>query len=511
LLFDVTSLAYQITYPRKACIIGAGGGRDVVTALATGTRQIDAVEINRAIVELLEGPLAAFSGDIYRRPGVNAIVSEGRSFLTRTRNTYDLIQISLVDSWAATSAGAYALSENYLYTVEALRLYLRRTSPGGVVSISRWSDFIQPFESARLILLAEEALRQESVASPRDHLLFVTGSAVGTLIISKEPLSQAMLHKCDAVAEQRGFVRQWPGRSGKPLVSLVSMVMNHGVQLFAGTGLDLRPPTDDRPFFFQAARLFSLNAETVAALATDMNIQSTSILRLTLIILGIIAVALFFLPFVIFKKPNRSPGFWSASGYFALVGIGFMAVELVWIQKSILFLGHPSYATAVVLASLLFGAGVGSALVSYLSLARARRLLVFLPIIGAVASLTLTPLFRTALAYPLAARVVCASMVFVFAGLFMGLALPLGFITFGDRQKAWFWAVNGASGVLASALSIALAMTFGFVATSLVGVACYVGAVALIMVYAKTNVSKLPSKQHLDGQIKKAASRDKLQ
>lgn len=478
--FDVTSFGYQLAAAKRVCVIGAGGGRDVLTALAFGATSVDAVEFNGAIVDLLTGPLAAFSGDVYRRPGVHAVVSEGRSYLTRSDKTYDLIQISLVDSWAATAAGAYALSENYLYTVEALRLYLRRLEPGGFLSISRWADHVQPFEGARLMLLAEEALRREGVDAPREHLMFVSGGQVGTLIAGKDALTKELRDRADRVVDERGFVRQWPAPAGNDEPSLVSLAMADDGAMLIEAGIDLTPPVDDRPFFFQAANVFQVGGEDVSAAApADMNLESVKLLRITLGLLASIALIVFFLPFLIVQKPARGARLWLGSSYFALIGFGFMLLELSWIQRSILFLGHPSYAAAVVLAALLLGAGVGS-VVSTRHAARTRRLFILVPAFVALVTLAMAPLFQAALAYALAARVAIASGVFVSTGLCLGCALPLGFLRFGDAQKAWFWAMNGAAGVCAGALSIALAMTFGFTTTALVGAACYVGAAVLV-------------------------------
>ncbi|HMI92818.1 MAG TPA: hypothetical protein VK509_15695, partial [Polyangiales bacterium] len=361
LFFDVTSVAHQVMAPKRVCVIGAGGGRDIVTALAAGARSVDAVELNRAIFELMTGPLAGFSGDIYRRPGVRVVVDEGRSYLTRTKRRYDLIQISLVDSWAATAAGAYALSENYLYTVEALRSYLARLEPGGVLSISRWTDSVQPFETVRLMLLAEAALREQGAASPRDHLLLTTGGWIGNLIIGREPLDAALRERADRVTLERGFDRQWPPQAGHP-PTLVSIAMQDGGASFSAAGLDLAPPVDDRPFFFQASRLFSFGEDAGAAIPSDRNLESISLLRTTLWLLAGAVLLLFFAPFALFARPERGPSFWRGSAYFACIGVGFMLLELPWIQASILFVGHPSQAAALVLAALLSGAGLGAAL-----------------------------------------------------------------------------------------------------------------------------------------------------
>jgi spermidine synthase len=481
LLFDVTSLAYQVVGPSSVCILGAGGGRDILTALAAGAHEVDAVEINRAIVALLEGPLASFSGDVYRLPGVNAVVSEGRSFLTHTTKRYDLIQVSLVDSWAATAAGAFSLSENYLYTVEAFRLYLRRLGPAGMLTVSRWTDAVQPFEAARLILLAEEALRQERVTMPRDHLLMMSGGAVGTLIVSKQALSEATLRKADQVARLRGFERLWPAPDPASN-SLVPLVMSDGnLPLLADAGLDLAPPVDDRPFFFQTARLFQLRTEPRKLAASDPNLQSIATLRLVLAILTALTLALFFVPLLVFDRPTRGRGFWPGCGYFACIGAGFMLLEIPWIQRSISFLEHPSYAAAVVLGSILLGAGLGAALSSRVPLGASRWLLVLLPLVAGATCLLSAPLFQRTVTLRLEFKVAIASMLFGVAGVFMGQALPLGFVSFGDGRRAWFWAVNGACGVLASALSVALAMALGFLTTSLIGVGFYVVAIAILL------------------------------
>jgi hypothetical protein len=480
LLFDVTSAGYQLFRPREVGIVGTGGGRDILTALAAGAERVDAVELNRGIVDLLRGPLGDYSGDVYGLQGVNAVVSEGRSFLTRTAARYDMLQISLVDSWAATAAGAFALSENYLYTVEALRLYLSRLDEGGALSISRWTDFVQPLEGARLILLAEEALRREGAASPRNHLLFLTAGSVGTLVVTRQPLTEGVIREADRIAEERGFVRAWPLPEGAQSGSLVSLVLLRGTGELAAAGLDLSPPVDDRPFFFQAASLFGLSDAARQLLPRDMNLQSTSILRIAVLVLGLVALALFFLPFAVFARPERGPGLWVGSLYFALIGAAFMLLEIPWIQKSILFLGHPSYAAAVVLSSLLLGAGLGSTAAGRLSLPATRRLLALLPVVACAASLAMAPLFESALAHPLPLRALLNALLCAAPGLLMGLAMPAGFLVFGDERKAWFWAVNGASGVFASAVSVASAMTIGFRATALIGAALYLCAVATL-------------------------------
>ncbi len=480
--YDVTSAGYQIRRPERVCIIGAGGGRDVATALGAGARDVTAVEINAAIAELMTGPFADFSGDIYTRPGVNAVVSEGRSFLAATDERYDLIQIALVDSWAATAAGAFALSENFLYTVEAFQLYLERLTPGGLLSVSRWTDAAQPFESTRLVALAEAALARAGVAAPREHLLYLSGSSVGSLLVSERPFDAATLARAEQVARQRGFVIDWPRplAGGRP-ESPGSLVMEaEPRRVLAESGLDLRPPTDDRPFFFQAVRPFQLGRMPGGLAPDEQNLRSISTLRFVIGLLAALTLALFFAPLLAFGRSERGPDFWRGCGYFALIGAGFMLLEVAWLERCILLLGHPSYAAALVLGTLLFGGGLGSLLSAQLSPALRLRLVAALGPTTAAVALALGPLLGHALGWPVAARLALCTPLLIGVGVLMGLALPTGFLAFGDRHKPWFWALNGASGVLASALSLAFAIEFGLLATSLIGAGCYVAAALLV-------------------------------
>ena len=477
LAFDVTSVGYQVFAPRDVCVIGAGGGRDIASALSLGATRIDAVELNAAIVELMSGPLREFSGAIYHRPGVAAQVSEGRNFLERTDRRYDLLQISLVDTWAATSAGAYALSENYLYTVEAFRLYWERLNDGGVLSISRWTDLRRPVEGARLVLLAEAALESLGVPEPRRHLLFVTGGggAVGTLLVTRRPVDNHVLARLEEVDRTRGFERLWPEDASAAKASFVHRILTQGSGSLDATGFDLSPPTDDRPFFFQSARILGAR-DDASGVESDENVRAVAVLRTVVLVLTGLAVVLFLAPFALGKSRSRSPGFWPGSAYFALIGIAFMLVELPWIQRSILYVGHPTYAASTVLASLLLGAGLGSAASTRASRTVTNRVLLLTPLVVGLVNGILNEVFHATMGLELWQRIVVCSALFVPSGFCAGFWFPVGMVRFTDRHKAWFWAVNGVFGVAASAVSLASAMLIGFRATGIIGACAYLVA-----------------------------------
>lgn len=477
--YDVTTVGYQVSAPRSVCVIGVGGGRDVIGALDAGATAVDGVELNGAILDAFTGPLAGKAIDPYHLPGVRSVVGEGRSFLMRTDRRYDLIQISLVDSWAATAAGAYALSENFLYTVEAFELYWQRLTETGMLSMSRWIDGPERLEAARLALLARAALGRQGVANPEAHLALVSGDWVGTLLVSRQPIGPAMIARLGAVAAQRGFQRHLPPGPDTPRGSLVARVMLDGPGALERLGFDLRPPTDERPFFFQNIDIVrGVSAEAVAALG--VNEQSVIILRRLILILAILTLLLFFAPFVARGRLVRGPEFWRGSAYFAAIGLGFMSVEVPWVQRFILYLGHPSYATTVLLAALLLGAGIGSSRAARASLQLLPRVGVLLPLLVLGLNSVLAPVFSVTLAAPLPVRVMITISLVVPVAIPMGFAFPAGMLRFGDENKPWFWAVNGAASVLASVSSLVLALVGGFSDVVLVGVAAYLAAVALL-------------------------------
>ncbi|MBL8954408.1 MAG: hypothetical protein JNK82_26760, partial [Myxococcaceae bacterium] len=297
LRWDVTGAGYELRPPKRVAIIGTGGGRDVLTAKLARADAIDAIELNPALVEAMRGPFAKLSGGVYDLPGVTAIVGEGRSVLARSAGNYDLIQISLIDSWAATAAGAYALSENALYTMESYHQYLSKLSPTGVVSTSRWVLGGFGLELPRLTVLAHAALKAEGYTDPLAHLVIVQGGSVATVLMSRSPFTQAERDRLAALATERGFTVHWPLGPAAPADTWVRRLLEEGPVDPRFEGLRLTPPTDDAPFFFQVLPPFA----PVAGAAFEqngVNGEGTLALRRLMAVISLVTVALFFAPFV---------------------------------------------------------------------------------------------------------------------------------------------------------------------------------------------------------------------
>jgi len=492
LLYDVTTVGYQLRPPERAAVIGGGGGRDILSALLGGATDIDAVELNSHPIDLVSNHCGGLSGDIYHAPGVNAIASEGRSYLTHTDRKFDQIQISLIDSWAASTAGAFALAENNLYTIEAFQLYASRLRERGMLSTSRWMN-----EIPRLIVLAHRSLETLDVADPKKHIVIVSAQRIGTLLMSETPFDESEIARLDEICEERGFTRLYPPTATPDAHSkFVSNALENGLQPMADLGLNVQPPVDDSPYFFHLLSPFgNQKKEGLDALqgaGLKVNMQSSVVLRQAMYAVVLLALGLFFLPFIArVKRDQRTEPFSHlarASLYFATIGFAFMLIENMLVQRFVLYLGHPSYATTVILTSLLLGMGGGATCAHRLGTAGLRKYGLLVPLLLAALVYGLPGLFIATLGFDLPVRATIGTLVLTPVGAALGLFFPLGMERFGDNAKPWYWAINGVFGVVASVLSLALSMEFGYAFVGLVAVGGYVLAWACLFGKNRTAV-----------------------
>lgn len=476
LRYDVTSLAHHLRGARRVAVIGAGGGRDVLTALASGSQEIVAVEINGLLIDLLQGDLREFAG-LAGRGDVEWLHEDGRTFLAQPGEALDLIQMALVDTSASTAAGALTLSENGLYTVEAWRLFLRRLGPEGLLSVSRWYQPELPAEAGRTLALAVAALLAEGVRQPADHVVMATGGALATVLVSRAPFPEDELARLARTARRHGFgVLVAPGRvPGDPVLAAI-VAARSPAELDAATRhpfLELAPPTDERPFFFNMLRPSAwLRAETwrgeLGSGALGGNKRATSTLGWILVIALALTLWVIVAPLVGAGLPPglRARDFAAAASYFSLIGLAFMLLEIGLVLRFSLVLGQPIYSLAVTLMSLILATGLGSLASERLALGSRRvralslgmaaaigAVVVVLPWVAALAmgrSLGLRMLAVLALTFPL--------------GLVAGFFFPVGIRLLRCRSAtadAWMWGLNGAFGVLGSILAVILSMAFG--------------------------------------------------
>jgi len=492
---DITALAHRLRGDGSALVIGAGGGRDVLIALTSGQREVTAVELNDLILQAVNQKFGDFTGHLDRQPGVRFVNDEARSYLARSHDRYDVIACSLIDTWAATAAGAFVFSENGLYTVEAWRTFLDRLQPDGVLAVTRWYYGPQPAEVWRLLVLAREVLTTHYGWDPMDHVIVAKRVppgplqwGVGTVLVSRKPFSKADAATAAAFCQENGFELELaPGKTD----NLFADILRRGPQALTDTGLeylDLSPPTDDRPFFFHMLRP-GAPAELAAQDRSPIyfNMEAMRLLGRLLALTALLTLVFIVLPLALgaVGKQYDHRGALPLLGYFAAIGLGFMLVEISQMQRLMIYLGHPIYGVAVVLFSLLLASGLGS-LASNVAASRlgTGRVMLLLLLVLALFALVTPHLTAAARAWPALARLALAVGTLLPMGFLMGMPFPLGMTAAGRKPRAplaWLWGANGATSVLASVLAMAFSLYYGVTLTYLLGFACYAGATGCLV------------------------------
>ena len=477
------SVGYELSGPGRTLVIGGGGGRDIENALSSGQKRVDVIELNRAIRDAVDDDLREWSGAPYSLPGVSVDIGDGRSTLAGRDTKYDVIHIGFTDTLSANSAAGFALTEANLYTLEAYEEYFDHLKPGGILNVTRLHRLVGD-ESLRATVLALEALKREGVEHPERNVVVLLGHDIfnelfGTVLARKEPWTDAELARIRRLAEERGDgVAFAPGGPYKLEWADLAKAGDHE-RFCHDYRLDVCPPTDERPFFFNMTRLSGLTEKPPAGyfFATD----PLRILAVTLVILAVLCAFAFGLPLRLMPRGKRPPA--SSVLFFGAIGLGFLMLEIALIQRFVLFLGFPTYALSVVLFALLAFTGIGS-LVSARVRAPRRALIAALAfgclLIGA-AAFGLQPLLRSLIEWPFEARVALTVLLLAPAGLALGMAMPIGLTRLAGLHTdavPWAWAVNGIASVLASVLAVAVAITWGFAVVTLLALACYLVALA---------------------------------
>ncbi|HWN17609.1 MAG TPA: hypothetical protein VNO19_01725 [Gemmatimonadales bacterium] len=487
--------------PERVAIIGVGGGADILPALAAGASRIDGFELNGRIVELLQDGMDGYV-TLAHRPEVHLIHDEARHALQHRRGQYDVIRANLIDTWAATAAGGFVLAENGIYTVEAWRLFLTRLTPRGVLVTTRWYLPLAPAEAQRLVALAAEALEAEgrpanqhlvAVALPTDLEDPLAGGRVQTIttMVSQQVFSSQEVRALREYTESRGGkLLVWPGQPPASSTSWAALLTPSSRQAYINASAwAIDPPTDERPFFFLQLRPADVLRFRTADFGFVSAITVNGVRILLIAVLLAVAVAVVLTTVAIRGRSGHGVRL-PAQGrvYFALLGTGYMAVQLALLQRLSLIIGHPTTTLAVVVATMLVGTGVGSALAGVERLRAVSGWVLAIPpaVLGAliVGFGHVGELSR--LSSPTAAAVACGGLAGL-TGLALGVAFPTGIRLFARSEVAVTeaWALNGAFSVLGSvggALGGLMLGSRGLVAAA---VPCYVLAWLVVLLGAR--------------------------
>jgi SAM-dependent methyltransferase len=486
---DLSSLGFMLAKKGHVLIIGPGGGRDVLMGLLHGHR-VTGVDINPIIInDLMKNRLRAFSGDLYFHPQVNIVVGEGRSFIHGTDHNYDLIDIPLVDTYAATAAGNLVLVENNLYTLEAFEDYVRHLSEGGILTISRWE-----FDGMRLVTLFLEASRNLGIRNPEKHIVVVSNGvqdptkALNNYLFKKTGFSHQEITAIKEFAAANNFSLTYaPGEKGEnDYYRLISAQDRNG--FIAKYWKNIEPVYDDNPFFFFISPLSGL-LDPIGDVY-DGGLGNAVVLTAALSALIILVPRRFSKSAPTMATSNRD--FVHYLAYFACLGAGFILIEMSLIQKFILFLEKPIYSFSVVIASILLFAGIGSSLSRFIN---SLHLVNYLRIVGGIVVILLLMVsllrhgIQLTIGLSIEYKILIALIINAPLSLLMGMLLPLGITrlskTGNDVVIPWCWAVNGALSVLGSVVAIFLAISFGFNTVLLIGGVIYLLSLVFITALSK--------------------------
>jgi len=490
------ALPYALRPAGKTLIIGPGGGWDVARALVYGSRDITGVEINPIIATtIMQERFPALSHGLYLRPDVHIYVEDGRSFVRRSTDRYQVLQATLVDTWASTAAGAFALSENNLYTVDAFRDYLQHLTDDGVIAFTRWG-FDPPRESLRLIALAREALSQLGESAAWRHVIVGrSGSVRGwgaqdTAIISRKPLTAADCDRARALFAAAGMQAVYLPDAAirNPFYELLHTSDPAGFE--RNFIFDIRPVTDNRPFFFYTVQPRDLMVflRTASHDTADYKVNKAVPLLFGLTLISVIATLLILLlpPVLLGTRLPRHPGVLKFLLYFLFIGAGYILIEVAMIQRFVLFLGHPTPALTVVIFSLLLSSGLGSAAAGRLTAHRESRLIKALgcvAMLAALLGLVLSSLLGALVWLPLPLKALITVALIAPLGFVMGMPFPSGLRRLEQWHAPavrWAWALNAAASVLGSVFALVSAIYLGLVETMIIGGLFYLAALAVV-------------------------------
>ena len=506
-------LAYRLQPRGRTLVIEAGTGMDVLLALAAGAERVTAVEENELIIETVRDEYRDFTGGLYSDPRVAVVNQSGRVFVRQPdRDDYDVVIVALTDPHRPVTSGAYSLTEDYVYTVGAFADYLQALDEDGLLLVTRWLQ-TPPSEDARTFGTLAAALDRRGL-EPADHLAAFRSLRTMTIVAGRRPLSTDAIETVRAFLSQRNFDGvYYPGIRPdevnrynllpEPVYHNLFMdILRDPAATYDQYRFDIRPPTDNHPFFFHYFK-WRQTPEILATLGLTWQPFGGSgfFVLVALLLLVALASAVFILGPLLFWRDRNLPQrarraqrrnlmsptssaslavspFWRLRVfiYFACLGLAFLFVEIPLAQRFILVLGQPVTALAVVLFTVLLFSGLGSLTLRRWSLARGLALLVLLIL---VYPLLLEPVAALALRWPEGVRLILTVLVIAPLGYLMGLPFAGGLRyveAYDPALVPWAWAINGSFSVISAVLAVMVALSWGFSAVLWLGAVAYAGA-----------------------------------
>ena len=491
---SIFALPYQLGEQPRVLVLGSGTGNDIHLALRNKAESITGVEMNGALVELLAEAYKAESANLLRRENVHIVIGEARSFLARLTDRFDIIVLPVHEGFIASAAGTQALFENYLSTVESFETMIDRLTDNGILAVHCWMTF-PPRSPLKAIGMIFEAMRLKRVKSPENHLVAVRSWNSFSAMVKKEPFTKEEIRLVRRFCDENGFdlvyvlgiqpdeVNRYHVLTPPYPYEATMAIINGREKDFADRyPFSLEPATDNRPYFshfFKWARLSDLMRAYGTTEATFFELGYVLLLA-TFAQLALLSFVLIILPLLL-KRKQRAPrgAMLQTILYFGSIGFGYMFVEMVMIQKFILFLGHPVYSLSAIIAAMLVFSGFGS----YVSERFAERSpnmsrLVFVGIVLTLLlyAVFLSPVLSALLVLSFGWRLVLCVFFLAPLAFLMGFPFPLGLKGVSRQAESlipYAWGVNGYCSVMSASMAVLLAIELGFVVLFILSILMY--------------------------------------
>ncbi|MDY7110514.1 MAG: hypothetical protein SYC29_17930 [Planctomycetota bacterium] len=494
------SFPYELApqHPRVA-LLGEIGGANVWLARRRDAGGIDAVQPYAAVRALMLGPLAGDGGSVLARPSANLILAEPRHHIETTPQRYDLIQLVKLESSAAGSGGVGGMGQDHTITVEGVESMLDRLAEGGMLFVCRGIQ-TPPRDNIKLLATFIEALRRLDIATPQRHIVIVRDYLAVCTIVKRSPFSALEIERIRDVCGQRQLTPVWfegirtdelnqPDALPAPADGVGDWYHYAARQLFSPRAqrfidewaFDIRPPTDDRPFFFDFCRLDSIGAlrEAFGDLWLTRAEIAFLFVLVAMMVIAVIGAVLTIAPLLLLRTARRSRGRWATVVYFAAIGLAYLLLEMTFLSRLTLWIGDPVVTAAVTIAGFLVLSGLGSLTAQRLGTRGGRvlaGLVAILILIGAVNVSMLPKAVGLVASFPEWGRCLAALVAVAPLGYLMGFPMPMG-LSRVDRGAAallpWAWGVNGFASVLAAPLATAVGMTWGFSVAAFIALVLY--------------------------------------
>ncbi|WP_455211737.1 hypothetical protein [Kaarinaea lacus] len=497
-----SSLPYHLRAVEDVLVLGAGAGSEVLQAKYHDATHIVAVELNPQLVKLLTEQYAEYSGNLYVRENVEVRVAEARDMVLQDQRQYDVIQLAMLDSFSASSSGLYALNESYLYTVEAMGDILARLKPQGYLTITRWVK-IPPKDTIKMFSTAIQALKMMGVPDPADHLVLIRGWQTSTLLVKTKPFTTREIDAVRQFNQKRAFdAAYYPGISAADAnqfnilnqpyfyMAAAALLSEDSERFVEDYKFDIKPATDDKPYFFNFFKWRTLNELLSLRTQGSMGMVEWGymLLVITLLQVVLVSVLLIVAPLRLISNPEQNAPIHilklKVFIYFAAIGLAYLFLEIVFMQKFMLFLHHPVYAATAILAGFLLFSGVGSALSTRLRNKYGRRRTVIYAVTG-VCTLSLLyiyvlpAVFNHMMELPLYLKMIVSVLLICPVALCMGMPFPTALSELSDSSQdliPWAWAINGCASVISAVLAALIAVQFGFTNVIVLAILLYIAA-----------------------------------